>query len=319
MERSTSWGAEAVPADAATEIVAVARCWASEPSAGPASRTRSRSRRDSAGAGAAAGSWSQMVARQSRSRGRRRSARMNSRSAPRSSASENTISGGPSPRASRRAEVSAPGMDDRVVAGEVALDQVARGARSSPRGRRAGRTGARPPCAPSGSRRSARWWSGTSRRSARASAAAPPTPRWARTARARAGSRARLARAAPRACVETSSGSDTEPPLPERQRLPHGEHRRASRVRPERIRIRAHRLDGRAPVADQLTRVRRRDHHNAVAAPAQLIRQALDEAVDLVMLLPGPRGYLGNRERHNHDRRICRGRARMGAAAPASF
>ena len=109
MERSTSWGADAVPADAATEIVARARCWASEPSAGPASRTRSRRRRDSVGAAAAAGSWSQMVARQSSSRGSRRSARMNRRSAPRSSASENTISGGPSSRAAGRPEVSAPG------------------------------------------------------------------------------------------------------------------------------------------------------------------------------------------------------------------
>ena len=48
------------------------------------------------GGAASAGSCSQMVARQSSSFGSFRSARTNSRSAPRSSASENTISGVPS-------------------------------------------------------------------------------------------------------------------------------------------------------------------------------------------------------------------------------
>ena len=93
MERSTSCGAGAEPEEAATAIVARARCWASDPSAGPAKVTRSRRRRDSGGVAPTAGSRSQIVARQSRSVGRRRSARRNSRSAPRSSSSENTISG----------------------------------------------------------------------------------------------------------------------------------------------------------------------------------------------------------------------------------
>ena len=82
---------------------------------------------------------------------------------------------------------------------------------------------------------------------------------------------------------------------PERQRLA---RRRAPRRSPGRPQSAsgsdAQRLDRRAPVADQLARVRRRDHHHAVAAPAQLVRQPLDEAVDLVVLLPGPRGYLRN-------------------------
>ena len=72
------------------------------------------------------GSRSQMVARQSRSVGRRRSARRNSRRAPRSSSSENTISGGPSAVVAARLEVRAR-ADHRVVAREVALDQVAGG------------------------------------------------------------------------------------------------------------------------------------------------------------------------------------------------
>ena len=61
--RSSSWGAGAVPAEAATAMLARARCWASEPSAGPAKRTRSRSRRGSGGGASAAGSRSHTVAR----------------------------------------------------------------------------------------------------------------------------------------------------------------------------------------------------------------------------------------------------------------
>ena len=59
--RSTSWGAGAAPAEAATAMLARARCWASEPSAGPAKRTRSRNRRGAAAArgrpGRAATRW----------------------------------------------------------------------------------------------------------------------------------------------------------------------------------------------------------------------------------------------------------------------
>jgi hypothetical protein len=39
-----------------------------------------------------------------------------------------------------------------------------------------------------------------------------------------------------------------------------------------------------------------------VATPAQLIRETLDEAVDLVMVLPGPRSDLSDGE--GHPRRI---------------
>ena len=98
-----------MPADAATAMVARARYCASEPSAGPASVTRSRIRRDRVGGAAIAGSCSQIVARQSSSFGSLRSARTNSRSAPRSSASENTISGGPASFFAERSWRSAPG------------------------------------------------------------------------------------------------------------------------------------------------------------------------------------------------------------------
>ena len=53
--------------------------------------------------------------------GSRRSARRKSRSAPRSSSAENTISGVASPFVSGRCSRSAPGADHAVVAGEVAL------------------------------------------------------------------------------------------------------------------------------------------------------------------------------------------------------
>ena len=49
------------------------------------------------------------------------------------------------------------------------------------------------------------------------------------------------------------------PAAAEGQRLPHGDDRSAARVRPERVGVGPHRLDRRAPVPDQLARVRRRD------------------------------------------------------------
>ena len=94
----------------------------------PANRTRSRRRRGSVG-GRRRGRVAR--ARSSRARrgraGSRRSARRNRRSAPRSSSAENDDLGRsrPSPRAAA-AEVGAR-VDHAVVAGEVALDQVARG------------------------------------------------------------------------------------------------------------------------------------------------------------------------------------------------
>ena len=41
-----------------------------------------------------------------------------------------------------------------------------------------------------------------------------------------------------------------------------------------------------------------RDHDHAVAAPAQLIRQPLHEAVDLVVVFPGPRCDLSDGKWH---------------------
>jgi hypothetical protein len=61
-----------------------------------------------------------------------------------------------------------------------------------------------------------------------------------------------------------------------------------------------------------------------VAAGAQLVREPLDEAVDLVMLLPGPGCYLGYRVRHGgtnySTRRTIRNLGRAGLdrlAAPS--
>ena len=162
-------------------------------------------RRESVGAVVEAGSRSQIVARQSRSVGRRRSARRNSRRAPRSSSSENTISGGPS--------VCRPARGDPRQGGSRCSRRgsSARSGRAWPRSspcvRRGGRRGAPPPCAPPAWIRSAPWSSGTCRRSARASAAVRPTRRSARMARARAGSRARPGRADPPASVTRPAAS----------------------------------------------------------------------------------------------------------------
>ena len=79
--------------------------------------------------------------------------------------------------------------------------------RSSRCGRRGGRRAAPPPCGPSAWTRSARWSSGTYRRSARASAAGRPTTRSGQRAHARARNRARRGRADPRACATRRAAS----------------------------------------------------------------------------------------------------------------
>ena len=84
----------------------------------------------------------------------------------------------------------------------------------------------------------------------------------------------------------------------EGQRLAHGDDRGAARLVEERVGIVAQRLHLRPALAHELARVGRRDHDDAMAARTQLVREVLDEAVDLVMLLPGPRGDLSDRERH---------------------
>ena len=63
-------------------------------------------------------------------------------------------------------------------------------------------------------------------------------------------------------------------------------------------------LDPVARLADQLARVRRRDDDHAVAPRAEVVRELLDEPVDLVVLLPGVRRDLGDREalvRHGRE------------------
>ena len=124
--RSTSWGAGAAPAEAATTIVARARCCASEPSAGPAS--------------------AHPLAQPARERHRGRGGRVAQpdRRAP------VEVGGKPSQRAQeqaqraplllgreddlrrptvrgRAAQQVGAGLDHAVLAGEVALDQVAGG------------------------------------------------------------------------------------------------------------------------------------------------------------------------------------------------
>ena len=236
------------------------------PVAGPGERTRSRRRRGSVTAPAPRPGRAARSSRASRGRvGSRRSARRKSRSAPRSSSAEKTISGGPAVGRGR-ARRSAPGWITSVLAGEVALDQVAG------RGKLAVRPSSRPNSSSTTRRAtcvesSARWRVEACRRSARASGAAPPTPRWARTARARARSRARRGRAGPRACATRRAGA---PPSRRAERQRSGRRPRATRSPgsgEERVGVSAQRLDGRPALADQLPRVRRRDHHHAVAAP----------------------------------------------------
>ena len=131
-----------------------ARCWASEPSAGPAKRTRSRSaprqRDGGVGPGRATRPWRARAA----SGGSRRSARRNRRSAARSSSAEKTISTVSPPSAAAGARTrSAPGLD-HAGSRRGSSARPGRAWRRSWRcGRRGGRTAARPACAPPGSRR----------------------------------------------------------------------------------------------------------------------------------------------------------------------
>ena len=123
--RSTSCGAGAAPVEAATAIVARARCWASEPSAGPASVTRSRS------------------APGQRHGGRRGRVAQPDRRAPVELGREAAQRAQEQPQGTplllggeddlrrplvglRAVEQVGAGPDHPVVAGEVALDQVAR-------------------------------------------------------------------------------------------------------------------------------------------------------------------------------------------------
>ena len=265
MARSTSWGAGAVPAEAATAIVARARCWASEPSR--------RARR--------ADALAQPPRQRGRGRGRRvaqpdRGAPVEVARQPPQRAEEQPQRaallgvrehdlGRPVAASSGRPTRSAPGRIRCSRRGSSARPGRA-WRRSSPCGRRAGRTGAPPPCAPPGSRRAARWWSGSVptfsarewRSAAEAALGANGSCTWTKSSSARVEQLLERARHVERQRHRAAA--------PERQRLADGEHRRAARVGRERVRVGAHRLDGRAPVADQLARVRRRDHHHAVAA-----------------------------------------------------
>ena len=81
----------------------------------------------------------------------------------------------------------------------------------------------------------------------------------------------------------------------ERQALADGQHRGAAGGIEERVGVAGQRLDARAALADQLARLGGGDHHHAVPAGAELVREPLDVAVDLVVLLPRPRRDLGDR------------------------
>src|SRR6185503_532095 len=87
-----------------------------------------------------------------------------------------------------------------------------------------------------------------------------------------------------------AAATASEDALPDRQDL------RAPLAGEDTLRVLPTALDRRARLPDELPRFRRRDHHHAVAAPAELVREPLDEAVYLVVLLPGIRRDLGDRE-----------------------
>ena len=96
---------------------------------------------------------------------------------------------------------------------------------------------------------------------------------------------------------ETSIGSETLPPLAAEHALADRQHAaRSRRSANTRLRVLAAALDRRARLAHELPRLRGRDHHHPVAAAAQLVGDPLDEAVDLVVLLPGVRRDLGDGE-----------------------
>ena len=102
---------------------------------------------------------------------------------------------------------------------------------------------------------------------------------------------------------ETSIGTDTLPPRRLEHALADGQHARAAVVREDRLGVaRAHRL-----IAARDSRTSWRDSEGAITTTrwprrAQLVGQPLDEAVDLVVLLPGVRRYLGDGERLRRHR-----------------
>jgi hypothetical protein len=86
---------------------------------------------------------------------------------------------------------------------------------------------------------------------------------------------------------------------PERERLADGEHRSAPRLVEHGIEVGADVLHLGAPLANQFARIGGCHHDDPMPALAELVGEALHEAVDLVVLLPWPRGDLGDRERHS--------------------
>ena len=96
-----------------------------------------------------------------------------------------------------------------------------------------------------------------------------------------------------------------------RQALAHGDHLRAPGLGEHRFGVLRQPLDHLPALADQLTRVRRRDHHHPVPTSAELVRNALHVGIHLMMLLPGVGGYLGDGEALvGHERRLVGQRGR---------
>ena len=100
---------------------------------------------------------------------------------------------------------------------------------------------------------------------------------------------------------------------PERQALAHADHARTALVREDRAGVSRRGLDPVATLADQLTRVRRRDDRHPVPAFAELVGEPLHVAVDLVVHLPRVRRDLGDREALRH------GAEHTPGAAPGPF
>src|SRR5690606_19142826 len=91
------------------------------------------------------------------------------------------------------------------------------------------------------------------------------------------------------------------PPAPGERRAD-AEHADRAAGREDGVRVLGEPLDLRARGADEVTVVGGRDHDDAVAAGAELVAHPLDEAIDLVVLLPGVRRDLGDREAlRGHD------------------
>ena len=287
--------------------------------AGPPSRRRApRSARGRA-AGASSGGgvrWRRGRAatrwRSSRARRGACAARAGRAAARRAPPPPRTRSRAAHPRDRRAGEVGAR-ADHPVAAGEEALHDVARGARTPRCGRRGGRTAAPPAGAPPGWTRTAPWASGRCPRSASASGAAPrsaalgrerlvhvhevelaPAPGTPRS------SATRRAAATPSRRGGTAGSGPTPSTLaqPSSANAASGSDRSVADPRP--------------PLLDQRPRLRRRHHHDAVPAAAQLVGEPLDVCVHLVVLLPGVGRDLGDRERHDSERYMWRGLRAIG-------